>query len=80
MLDEGVVLLSGAFGKGLEPVGIVGHAILVGPLLHAFGHGVGDGTVERGTIVDHVDQLLVDISGKILVHLGAVEHFLSKIL
>ena len=46
VFDEGVVLLGCALGQRLEPVGVVGHTILYGPLLDASCHGVGDGTVE----------------------------------
>ena len=80
MLDEGVVLLGSAFGEGLEPVGIVRHAVLLGPLHHAFGHGIGHGAFELCTIVHHVDHLLIDVLGQVLVHLFAVEHFLAKVL
>ncbi len=80
MLDKRVVLLGGAFGQRLEPVGVVGDTVLVGPLLHALGHSVGNRAVEGSTIVDDVDHFLINISGKILVHLGAVEYFLAKVL
>ena len=46
VLHKGVVLLGGAAGQGLEPVGVVGDAHLHGPLLHAGGHGIGYGAVE----------------------------------
>ena len=42
VLNERVVLLGSAFGKGLEPVGVVCHAVLVGPLLDALSHSVGN--------------------------------------
>lgn len=80
VLYEGVVLLGCTLGKRLEPVCVVGNTILVGPLLHTFGYGVGDGAVELGTIVDNVDKLLVDVSRQILVHLGTVEDLLAIIL
>ena len=80
VFDECIVLLGRALGQRLEPVGVVGHALLVGPLLHAFGHGVGDGAVEPRTVVDDIDELFVDVARKILIHLLAVEHVFSKIL
>ena len=80
MLDKRVVLLCGTLGEGLEPVCIVRHAILRGPLFHTFCHGIGYLTVETGTVVHHVYHLLVDILRQILVHLLAVEDLLSKIL
>ena len=39
---------------------VVGYAILVSPLLDAFGYGVGDVTVETCSVVDDVYQFLID--------------------
>ena len=50
--DEAVVLLGGDAGHGLEPVGVVGGALLHGPLLHGLGDLVGGGDVQRGPIRD----------------------------
>ena len=61
MLDEGIVLLGSTFCQWLEPVGVVGYAILVSPLLDAFGYGVGDVTVETSSVVDDIYQFLIDI-------------------
>ena len=80
MLDERVVLLGGALCQRLEPVCVVCHTVLISPLLHAFSHGISDGTIQCGTVVDHVDKLLIDICRQILVHLGTVENLLAKIL
>ena len=80
VLNKGIMLFGCAFREGLEPVGVVGDTILVGPLLHAFCHSVGNAAVQRGTVVDNVDEFLVDICGKILVHLSPIEHFLSEVL
>lgn len=52
MLNEGIVLLGSTFCQWLEPVSVVGYAILVSPLLDAFGYGVGDVTVETCSVVD----------------------------
>ena len=79
MFDEGVVLLGGTLGEGLEPVGVVGDAHLLGPLLHPFGDGVGDGAVETGTVVDDVDEVVIHVGGQVLVHLLAVEHVLAEV-
>ena len=46
MFYEGVMLLGSALRQRLEPVRVVGYAVLFGPLLHARGHGVGYRTVE----------------------------------
>ena len=78
--DEGIVLFGCAFRQRLEPVGVVGDAVFVGPLLHAVGHGVGNGAVEWGTVVNHVNQFVVYVALKILIHLRASEHVLAEIL
>ena len=79
VFDEGVVLLGGTLGEGLEPVGVVGDAHLLGPLLHPFGDGVGDGAVETGTVVDDVDEVVIHVGGQVLVHLLTVEHVLAEV-
>ena len=78
MLDECVVLLGSTFGERLEPVRVVCHSVLVGPLLHAFCHGVGYRTVEPAAVVDDVDEFLIDIARQVFVHLRTVEHVLSE--
>ena len=80
VLYEGVVLLGRAFRKRLEPVRVVRGSVLLGPLLHAFGHGVGYRAVEAGPVVNHVYHGLVNRRGQVFVHLGAVEHVLAEIL
>ena len=56
---------------------VVGYAILVSPLLDAFGYGVGDVTVETNSVVDNIYQILIDISREILLHLLSFEYLLS---
>ena len=78
VLHKGIVLLGRALGQWLKPVGVVGHAVFLGPLLHAGRHGIGYRTVEAGAIVHHVYQLLIHVGRQILVHLGAVEHIFPE--
>ena len=59
--QERVVLLGGQPGHRLEPVGVMGRAVLHGPLPHRGGHDVGDRRVQRGALLDRVAQRLVDI-------------------
>ena len=80
VLDEGVVLLGGAFRQGLKPVGIVGHSVVDGPLLHAGSDTVGNGEVETGAVVHHVHHRLVNFFREIFVHLLSVEDLASEIL
>ena len=80
VLDEGVVLLGSPFSERLEPVGVVGDAIFGSPLLHTCCHSICYVAVEACTIVNYVNHLLIHILWQVLVHLFAVEHFLSKIL
>ena len=80
VLDERVVLLGRAFSQRLEPVRIVRHAHLGGPLLDACGHGVGYRAVEPGPVVNDVCQFLVDVLGQVLVHFLPVEHIFPEVL
>ena len=80
MFDKGIVLFGRSLGQGLEPVSVVGHAVLLGPLLHARSHSVGYGAVELGAVVHHIYQLAIYIGRQVLEHLGTVEHQLSEIL
>ena len=80
MLDKCIMFLGCSLRKRLEPVGIVCHTILFSPLLHALCHGIGNTSVERCAIVNHVDEFLIDITLQVFVHLGAVEYILAKVL
>ena len=74
------MLLGCAFREWLEPVGDVGHTVLHGPGLHAFGHLVSDSTIEWMTIVDTVDQCLIGFCTQVLTGLFAVEYQFAEIL
>ena len=80
MLHEGVVLLGSALGEWLEPVGIVGGAHLQRPLLHACSHLVGDAAIQTGTVVDDINEFLIDFGRQVFVHLLTIEYILSEIL
>ena len=78
-IDEGIVLFGGAFGQGLEPVGVVRDPVFAGPLHHAFGDGVGNSAVESRAAVHHVDHLLKHVRGQVTGHFLPVEHLLSEV-
>ena len=61
-------------------MGVVGDTVLCGPLLHAGSDCIGNLTIQTGTVVHHIDHLLIDILRQILVHLLTVEDFLAKVL
>ena len=65
---ERVVLLGGQAGERLEPVGVVGGAVLDGPVLHRGGHHVGHLRVERLAGVDGAEEALEDLLGEALAH------------
>ena len=71
--DEGVVLLGGDAGHGLEPVGEVGAALLRGPLLHGLGDLVGDGEIQGRALGDAALPGGVGRGGKALSHRVLVE-------
>ena len=79
MLHEGVVLLGSAFCQWLKPVGVVGNAMLYGPLFHSLCHCVGNGAVEAGTVVDDVYEFLVHVGRQILIHLLACENVFAEV-
>ena len=80
MLYEGIVFLGRALGQRLEPVGIVRTAHLRSPLLHAGCHRISYGTVETRTVVNHINQLVVNVFWQVLIHLLAVKDILAKIV
>ena len=62
--EEAVVLLGGQAGHGLKHVGEVRGALFHGPVLHGRGDGVGDGRIERRTLLDGLLQGLEDRLGQ----------------
>ena len=79
VLDEGIVLLGRAFSQWLEPVRIMGDAHLLCPLLHPRSHGIGYRAVEPRTVVHHVNHLVVNVLGQVLIHLLTVKHVLAEV-
>ena len=73
-VDEGIVLLGGRLGKGLEPVGVVSGAVVDCPALHAVGYGVGDVARQRLAVVDGVREGAVGLQRQVLVHRLAIEY------
>ena len=73
--DKAVMLLTGDAGQRLEPVGVVGGALLNGPALHDAGHDVGDLKVQRLALLNRRLEALVGRAGQTLAHLMLVEDF-----
>ena len=69
------MLLTGDAGQRLEPVGVVGGALLNGPALHDAGHDVGDLKVQRLPLLNRRLEALVGRAGQTLAHLMLVEDF-----
>ena len=80
MLDKGVVFFSSTFRQRLEPVGVMGNAILHGPLFHTSSYSIGHIALQTGSIINDINHFLINLLGQILVHLLAVEHFLTEVL
>lgn len=80
MLHESVVLLCRSLGEWLEPVRVMRDTHLQRPLLHAVGNGIGDAAVQTGTVIHHVNHLVVDVGTQVFMHLLFVEDILSEIL
>ena len=73
--DKAVVLLTGDAGQRLEPVGVMGGALLDCPALHHAGHDVGDLQVQGLALLDRRLQAFVGRAGQTLTHLMLVENF-----
>ena len=74
------MFLGRTFRQRLEPVRVVRHTILLGPLHHTRSHGVSHRTVKLCTVVDDSNHLLIDIFRQVLIHFLAIEHMLAEIL
>jgi hypothetical protein len=48
-------------------------------LFHAGGYGIGDAAVETGTVVDDVDEFVVDIGWQVFIHLLTIEYILAEV-
>ena len=79
MLDEGIMLLGRTFCQWLEPMGVVGCPHILGPFLHTLSHRISDAAIETGTIVDDIDELCIDLSREVTIHLLAVENVFAEI-
>src|SRR5574344_449034 len=73
------MLLCSTLGKRLKPVRIMSYPVFFCPKLHARSHSVSDGTIQTITIINHIDEFLVNIRWEILVHLLAVEYILGEV-
>ncbi len=66
--DEGVMLFGGDAGHGIEDVGVVGRALLDGPIFHGDGDGIGDGGVEHDALFDRLLEFFEDGLGESFAH------------
>ena len=73
--DKTVMLLAGDAGERLEPVGVMGGALLDGPALHDAGHHVGDLDVQRLALFNGGLEALVSGAGEPFAHLMIVKDF-----
>ena len=77
--DKAVVLLRGAAGERLEPVGKMRRALFDRPLLHGVGHGVGDGGIQRAALIHRLFQRDIHVIRQFRFHHAVVKHKTSKI-
>ena len=73
------MLLCSNVGKRLEPVGKMGRAMLQGPFLHTIGNIVCNGKVKGTSIVDAVDQSVINLDIQVFTHFVAVEHKFTEV-
>ena len=72
------MLLRRYAGQWLEPVGIMGRAVVHRPLLHRVSNHVRDGGIQLVSLLDGLLQLLIRILGETLSHHRVVKHIHSK--
>ena len=72
--NEGIVLLGGNAGHGLEPVGIVGSALFHSPVLHGVGHHGGYIHIQVLAQLDGPLQGLIGLLGKPGFHCSVIEY------
>ena len=72
------MLLRRDAGKRLEPVGIMGRAVLHRPVLHLLGNYVGGRLGQLAALVHHRYHLFVHILRQSLFHLAEREHVLTE--
>ena len=79
-VGEGVVLLRGTAGKGLEPVGVVGYPAVDGPSLHTGRNILGDGGIEGCTPLDGLVDGPAGVGIEVLPHSRPVEYVASVVV
>ena len=78
-IEEAVVLLGRDARQRLEPMGVVGGALLDGPLLHRVGDDVGHLEIERLSLADGLEQAFVRGRRQTLLHRMLVEDHRSVV-
>ena len=76
-VQEAVVLFGRDAGKGLEPVRVMGGAVLDSPFLHSVSNDIRNLDVERLTFLDGFGKALERCGGKAFLHDVLVEHHRS---
>ena len=76
--DERVVLLGGDAVHGLEPVGVVGHALFHRPVAHGTGDDIGHLGLQGTAVGYGLVQRLVGILGQTLLHDLVAEYVHAK--
>ena len=72
------MLLSGHTGHRLEPMGVVGCALVNSPILHCICNDVCNADVERSTQFDGLHELLENFLRQLLAHYVFVKHVLAE--
>ena len=72
--DKALVLFRRKAGHRLEPVGVMGAALLHGPCLHGTGNFIGGGQLQRRTVSDAALPSLIAGVGQALLHGLLVEY------
>ena len=72
------MLLRRRAGQRLEPMGIMGCALLQRPFLHLMGHHISHRQVKLLTLPDGLLQLLINLLRQTLLHHRIIKHIFAE--
>ena len=75
---ESIVLLRRDAGEGLEPVGVMGGAVLHGPILHGLGHHVRGRQGQLAPLIHDFPDFFIDALGQPFLHLAKGEYLAGE--
>ena len=74
------MFLCSSFRQRLKPVRVMRHTVFLCPVFHTGCHGICNGTIEMGTIVNHISELLEHVFRQVFLHFCTVKDVFTKVL